>query len=231
MKAMILAAGRGERMRPLTDHCPKPLLKVAGKPLIQWHIERLVQSGITQIIINTAWLGELIEQTLGNGQAFGASIQYSHETHPGLETAGGIAHALPLLGERFLVVNGDIWSDWDFKQAITIAKTLQAHQAHLVMVDNPAHNPQGDFLLEQGHIKILNGQQTGLTFSGIGMYHATLFKALAEQTPTPRYKLRPIFEHAITEHQLFGEYHAGTWFDIGTPERLAQLEQLINSTL
>src|SRR5699024_874313 len=190
MKAMILAAGRGERMRPLTDTQPKPLLNVAGKPLIVWHIERLVAAGITQIIINHAWLGHLIEQTLGCGDKWGAQLHYSAEPK-GLETAGGIANVLPFFEQQpFLVINGDIWCDWDARQAQRHALALKQQQAlaWLLMVDNPSHNPNGDFFFPQL-------APHALTFAGIGVYHPKLFSAIPKDT---FYKLAPLLRKAIS---------------------------------
>jgi len=212
---MILAAGRGERMRPLTDVTPKPLLRVGGRCLIEYHIERLVAAGFTEIIINHAHLGQQIEQTLGNGQRYGAHLNYSKEGDHALETGGGIVKALPLLGQQpFLVVNGDIWSDYPFSQ-------LQPIQglAHLVLVDNPKHHPHGDFfLLKQ---KIYAEGSPRLTFSGIGLYHPDLFKACKPI----RFPLAPLLIKAIEAGQVTGEYYQGIWMDVGTPERLQQLAE------
>lgn len=216
MKAMILAAGRGERMRPLTDCLPKPLLPVAGKPLIVWHVERLAQAGFEQIVINHAHLGAEIEALLGDGSAWGVSIRYSPEPAGALETAGGIANALPLLGvEPFLVVNGDIFCDWDFARARAIDCAL----AHLVLVDNPAHHPGGDFSLAGGKVGL--DETARLTFAGIGIYHPQLFAGIAPGTVAP---LAPLLAAAIAQGQVSGEHHAGRWVDVGTPERLSQLD-------
>ncbi|WP_189385975.1 N-acetylmuramate alpha-1-phosphate uridylyltransferase MurU [Advenella faeciporci] len=226
MQAMILAAGRGERMRPLTDTLPKPLLCVGGKPLIVWHIERLASVGITDIVINHAWLGHKIEETLGNGQQFGVAIEYSAESPKGLETAGGIANALPLLGEQpFLVINGDIWCDWNPMQAVTIVDHLHnaSTQAWLLMVDNPPHHPEGDFHLDaQG---LLHGKiPTAInhTFAGIGVYHPSFFRGVKPQQPQP---LAPLLRLAMQNRLVEGSLHAGQWIDVGTPERLALLDQ------
>jgi len=222
MRAMILAAGRGERMRPLTDHLPKPLLPVAGKPLIVWHLEKLAATGITEIVINHAWLGQRIEQTLGDGAAFGVRIQYSPEP-VALETAGGIATALPFLGtEPFLVMNGDIWCDWNPAHAFAIVEQLKQtdHLAWLLLVNNPEHHPQGDFgLLKDGH---LSAQASTLnTFSGIGVYSPALF---AKTTPGQPAKLAPLLRSAMAERRIIGKLHKSFWLDVGTPERLAALE-------
>jgi MurNAc alpha-1-phosphate uridylyltransferase len=227
MRAMILAAGRGERMRPLTDHTPKPLLEVHGKPLIVWHIERLVAAGIREIIINHAWLGEQIEQRLGDGDRFNARLSYSPESIA-LETAGGIAQALDFFGgSAFIVVNGDIWCDWDPGLAPSIAAAMQKHAAlaSLVLVDNPAHHPKGDFELTAAGLVQDASQRDGhstLTFSGIGIYHPALFAALPKGVPAP---LAPLLRASMPFGQVIGRRHAGNWVDVGTPQRLAELNQ------
>ena len=226
MKAMILAAGRGERMRPLTDHTPKPLLPVGGKPLIGWHIERLRDAGFGEIVINHAHLGEQIVAAFGDGAALGVRLAWSAEPPGALETAGGIRHALPLLGEEpFLVVNGDIWCDWPFERARQLC--IDARQrVHLVMVDNPPHNVKGDFALDHG--RILNHATAAaprLTFSGIGIYHPALFADLPDQTPA---KLAPLLRAAADDGQASGELHRGEWIDVGTPERLRELDQRLS---
>ena len=221
MKAMILAAGRGERMRPLTDHCPKPLLEVGGKPLIVWHIEHLRHAGITQLVINHAHLGHCLEAALGDGSALGVQIIWSPETEA-LETAGGIRKALPLLGEApFLVINGDVCCDVDFVQLASRAATLRASGslAHLLLVDNPEHHPAGDFVLDGDRITTDGAPR--LTFSGIGAYHPALFSALADNTP---HKLAPLLREAMQAGKVEGVRHAGIWIDVGTPERLAALD-------
>lgn len=224
MKAMILAAGRGARMRPLTDHTPKPLLEAGGKPLIVWHIERLVAAGLNDIVINTAWLGERLQTALGDGSRYGARLSWSPEA-PALETAGGIARALPLLGpDPFLVVNGDIWCDWDFKQAADRAADLTAAQAlgWLLLVDNPPHHEQGDFGLDaSGHLQEHPVPGASLTFSGIGVYQPRLFTALSGQEAAP---LAPLLRQAIRRGAVIGSHHPGQWLDIGTPERLQHLD-------
>ncbi len=219
--AMILAAGRGERMRPLTDHTPKPLLPVNGKPLIEYSIEKLVRAGITDLVINHAWLGEQLPAQLGDGQRWGVKIRYSAE-NPALETAGGIAKALPLLCEKgdtsFWVVNGDIFSDFDFS---SLPMSLSEQSAHLVLVDNPEHHPQGDFCLSAG--AVVGSGETKLTFSGIGCYHASVFKDI--QTGDNQ-KLAPILRELMAHGRVSGQYHPGIWCDVGTPERLASLNQI-----
>ena len=218
MKAFILAAGRGERMRPLTDHTPKPLLVAGGKPLIVWHLERLAAAGFKEIVINHAHLGSLIEQTLGDGSQWGLHIQYSPEPPGALETAGGIATALPLLGnEPFLVVNGDVYCDVDFGRFFGLTVAF----AHLVMVANPAHHTGGDFSLDGEHVIYANGEQT-LTYAGIGVFSPAFF---AEVKPGTIMKLRPLLDAAIATGTLTGERFAGRWVDVGTPQRLAELDQ------
>lgn len=222
MKAMILAAGRGERMRPLTDVTPKPLLPVAGKPLIVWHLERLARAGFSEVVINHAHLGDQIEALLGGGDAWGLSIRYSIEPQGALETAGGIANALPLLGnDPFLVVNGDIFCDWDFSRA-----RLGDALAHLVLVANPPHHPEGDFTLEG--TKVGAGKTAKLTFSGIGIYRPALFAGIGRGQPA---KLAPLLHGAIAAGRVTGEHHRGRWEDVGTPERLAALDAEIRSHL
>ena len=230
MRAMILAAGRGERMRPLTDHTPKPLLQVGGKPLIHWHIERLVKAGITELIINHAWLGQQIEQALGDGSQFGASIHYSAEPVP-LETAGGIAQALPFFGKHpFLVINGDVWCDWNPAQAAAIAAQLaeQRLSAWLLLVDNPTHNPGGDFQLSSNNLvqNKADHAATPLTFAGIGVYHPSLFEHLPKGQAAP---LAPLLRQAMAQQQVAGSHYQGTWVDVGTPERLASLDHRLSS--
>ena len=216
MKAMILAAGRGERMRPLTDHTPKPLLPVAGKPIIVHTINQLVSAGYDEIIINHAHLGQQIEDDLGNGEKFGAVFHYSPEGDAALETAGGIINALPLLGnEVFLVVNGDIATDFPFAEL----KKQKVDLAHLVLVDNPEHHAQGDFALTTTGKVIEDGSEL-LTFSGIGLYHPDLFA----QTLPGKSKLGPLLRQAISHDRVSGQKHTGFWMDIGTPERLTELD-------
>lgn len=219
MRAMILAAGRGERMRPLTDHTPKPLLAVGGKPLIVWHIERLAQAGITEIVINHAHLGAQIEAALGDGDRWQVNISYSAES-TALETAGGIAYALPLLGTQpFLVVNGDVYTDIDYARLALPAGKL----AHLVMVDNPPQHPSGDFGLVNGLLQ--EDASHKLTFSGVGVYHPDLFVTVTRGQPA---KLAPLLKAAMRQQQVSGQHHAGVWHDIGTPERLKQLDEWLS---
>ena len=217
MKAMILAAGRGERMRPLTDATPKPLLKVGGKALIEYHLEHIRAAGIIEVVINHAWLGEQIETALGDGRRYGLNIEYSREGEA-LETAGGIQRALPLLGETpFIAINGDIWTDYSLTN---LPETLEG-LAHLVLVDNPPQHPKGDFMLQAG--QILPSGENCLTFSGIGLYRPALF---ADLKPG-KAPLAPLLRQAMAEGQVTGEQYRGRWFDIGTPARLQQLDALL----
>ena len=223
MKAFILAAGRGERMRPLTDHTPKPLLQAGGKPLVVWHLERLAAAGFREVVINHAHLGAQIEVALGDGSAWGLSIRYSAEPPGALETAGGIATALPLLDDApFLVVNGDVYCDWDFNRA----RQLSDKKAHLVMVANPAHHTGGDFSLDGEHVIYAQGEQT-LTYAGIGVFSPALF---ADIQPGTIMKLRPLLDAAIAAGTLTGERFTGSWVDVGTPQRLAELDQELRDT-
>lgn len=220
MKAMILAAGRGERMRPFTDTTPKPLLEVRGKALIVRLIESLVHSGIRDVVINHAHLGNSIETALGNGSRFGAAIQYSREAEA-LETAGGITQALPLLGiSPFVVVNGDIYCDFDFSGLV--ARALGKHVAHLVLVPNPPHHPEGDFTLDG--TQVLDADKPDWTFSGIGLYRPELFAGIK---PGSKGQLATLLRPAMARRQVSGEVHRGVWHDVGTPERLAALNETV----
>jgi N-acetyl-alpha-D-muramate 1-phosphate uridylyltransferase len=216
MKAMLMAAGRGERMRPLTDTCPKPLLEVAGKPLIAWHLERLAQSGIREVVINLSWLGEMIATALGDGSGYGLRIAYSREPFPALEVGGGLLQALPLLGaDPFLLVNGDVFTDIDFA-ALRIAPD---DLAQLVLVPNPPQHQQGDFGLDEGgRIQPQGGER--LTYSGVALLRPEFF-AGAEPG---RFPLLPWLLRARDAGRLGGQRHDGLWLDIGTPERLALLD-------
>jgi MurNAc alpha-1-phosphate uridylyltransferase len=215
MKAMILAAGRGERMRPLTVHTPKPLLIAGDRRLIEHHLLALVAAGITDIVINHGHLGEQIEAVLGDGARYGASIRYSREGGEILETGGGICNALPLLGaEPFLVINGDIWTDYPYARLVT----RSGDPAFLVLADNPAHHPHGDFGLENG--RVLNDAATRLTFTGIAVYSPALF---ADCHPG-RFPLAPLLRAAAGRGQIGGEHYRGAWIDVGTPQRLAEVD-------
>ena len=222
MKALILAAGRGERMRPLTDNTPKPLLPAGGKPLIVWHLERLAAAGFREIVINHAHLGEQIEQALGDGATWGLTITYSPEPPGALETAGGIANALPLLGDQaFLVVNGDVYCDLDFGRLLRSSAESRRAGAHLVLVANPAHHASGDFSLDGERIVYANGEKT-LTYAGIGVFSTSFF---ANIQPGTVMKLRPLLDTAIASGTLTGERFSGRWVDVGTPQRLAELDR------
>lgn len=223
MKAMILAAGKGERMRPLTLTTPKPLLSAGGKSLIVYHLERLRQAGFQDVIINHAWLGDQIEFALGTGDRFGLSLHYSPENEP-LETAGGIARALPLLTEThsdwFLVINGDIWSDFDLSQLSPPAQG----DALLVVTDNRPHHPEGDFRLLDSGLLSSDGPDK-LTFTGISLLNRRLFEGLDDQAG----KLGPVLREAMSHGQVAGLYHPGRWVDVGTPERLRELDQALSN--
>ncbi len=219
MKTLLLAAGRGERMRPLSDETPKALLNAGGRALIEYHLEALAQARWYDIVINLAHLGGQIRDTLGDGQRYGVRIVYSDEGARGLETGGGILNALPLLGpEPFLVVNSDIWTDYAF----TDLPTKPSGLAHLVMVTNPTHHPQGDFVLERGKL-FDKPEDPRLTFSGIGIYRPALF---AECSPGA-FPLAPLLRRAMAESQVSGEHYRGRWFDVGTPARLAELDRML----
>lgn len=214
MKAMILAAGRGERMRPLTDTCPKPLLQAGSHRLIDYHIFALKKIGVLDIIINTSWLADVIHREIGDGRNYDLRILYSDEPYPALETAGAIVKALPLLGEQpFVVVNGDIFIDYDFSRLHLAAGDL----GHLVLVQNPSQHPHGDFGLREH--RVVCEPQRSWTFSGVAMYRPELF---AEMEPGRR-PLKPLLDSAIDDDRLSGEIHRGRWHDIGTPERLEEL--------
>jgi N-acetyl-alpha-D-muramate 1-phosphate uridylyltransferase len=223
MKVMILAAGRGERLRPLTDTTPKSLLAVGGKPLIVWHLEKLARSGFTEAVINHAHLGVMIESGLGDGSNFGLAIRYSPEREA-LETAGGIALALPLLGpDPFLVINADVYTDYDFStlRGLRLADKL----AHLVLVDNPAQHPRGDFALGAGRVR-----ESGipmLTFSGIGVYAPRLFGGIPSRAKVP---LAPLLRKAMAADRVSGEHYRGRWHDIGTAERLQALDAQLRAS-
>ncbi|MBF8780630.1 nucleotidyltransferase family protein [Pseudomonas fulva] len=222
MRAMILAAGKGERMRPLTLHTPKPLVPVAGVPLIEYHLRGLAAAGFDEVVINHAWLGQQIEDHLGDGRRWGLRIRYSPESEP-LETGGGIFQALPLLGQApFLLVNGDVWTDYDFNRLRRPLSGL----AHLVLVDNPAHHAQGDFHLREGKVVDAAGQAGSLTFSGLSLLDPGLFG----QCTAGAFKLAPLLRAAMAEGKVSGERHDGRWVDVGTLERLAEAERLLTGS-
>ncbi|MCL6243710.1 MULTISPECIES: N-acetylmuramate alpha-1-phosphate uridylyltransferase MurU [Acinetobacter] len=220
MKAMILAAGLGNRMRPLTLYKPKPLLEVGGKPLIVWHIEKLKDIGVTEIIINSAWLADILIGALGNGSQFGVNIRWTREDE-GLETAGGIINALPLLGtEPFILVNGDVWTTFDFSSLLNVE--LNDDLAHLVYVTNPPQHPKGDFILDQGRSYIFEQEHAGeaLTYSGIAVIHPRMFDGL-EAGKRP---LAPLLKAAMLGGKISAEKMQAAWVDVGTPERLSDLD-------
>jgi len=235
MKALIFAAGLGERMRPLTEHTPKPLLQVGGKPLIAWHLEKLAKIGVRDVVINTSWLAMKFPEMLGDGSRWGLRLHYAYEGGTPLETGGGMWHALPLLRDTdadtangpFVAINGDIWCDYDF----TRLPRDPSGEAHLVLVDNPPQHPDGDFALD-GDGCVHRDGDVRQTFAGIGVYRPLLFDDWREvigdapgvgDTP-PRFKLAPLLRAAMAKSRVSGEHHAGRWTDVGTPERLAQLD-------
>lgn len=229
MRALILAAGLGERMRPLTDHTPKPLLEVAGKPLIVHHLERLAASGVRYVVINTSHLAEQFPATLGDGSRWGLRIRYAYEGETPLETGGGMLHALPLLAdEPFIAVNGDVFTDIDFATLPSEPRGL----AHLVLTDNPPHHPQGDFhLADDGQLQSEGTPR--LTFAGIGVYRPQLLDNWREvigdtagtaATP-PRFKLAPLLRAAMDQNRISGQHFTGMWNDVGTPERLVRINR------
>ena len=232
MKALVLAAGLGERMRPLTDTTPKPLLRVARKPLVEWHLEKLAAIGVAEVVINISWLADRFPQELGDGGRWGLRIRYSHEGDRPLETGGGMLHALPLLGDDpFLLVNGDIWTDFDFAALPREPEGL----AHLVLVDRPPQAAHGDFALDHaGHVR--SDGPDRLTYAGLGVYRPQLLDgwrrhaidAGADENP-PRFRLAPILRAHMDTGLVSGEHHRGRWTDVGTPERLAELEHQLRA--
>jgi len=238
-RALVFAAGKGERMRPLTMRAPKPLLPAGGKPLIAWHLEKLASIGVRDVVINTSWLADCFAPTLGNGDRWGLQLHYVFESDEPLETGGGMLNALPLLGDSpFMAIAGDVWTDLDF----AALPREPAGLAHLVMVPNPEHHGGGDFLLDDdGRVRLASTREqpsrSALTFSGIGVYRREFFDGWravigelegADETP-PRFKLRPLFDAAARDGRLTGQRHAGEWTDVGTPERLAALDQRLRN--
>ncbi|GAB6197104.1 N-acetylmuramate alpha-1-phosphate uridylyltransferase MurU [Lysobacter xanthus] len=235
MRALVFAAGLGERMRPLTLTTPKPLLPAGGKPLIVWHLEKLASIGVTDVVVNTSWLAPKFPEVLGDGADWGLRLRYTYEGLTPLETGGGMWNALGELspdGAPFLAVNGDVWTDYDFAR---LPREL-AGLAHLVLVDNPAHNLSGDFALDGDRVR--SEGPARLTFSGVGLYRPALFDdwrsivgdaSGASETP-PRFKLAPLLRAAMRADAVGGEHHAGAWTDVGTPERLALLDASLNGT-
>jgi MurNAc alpha-1-phosphate uridylyltransferase len=235
LRALIFAAGRGERMRPLTDRTPKPLLPAGGKPLVAWHLEKLAALGVRDVVLNTSWLADCFAPALGDGARWGLRLHYSFEGPEPLETGGGMHHALRLLGEApFLAVNGDIWTDFDFARLPRQPSGL----AHLVMVDNPSQHPRGDFALDAaGLLSADDPEARRLTYSGIGLYRPELLAdwravigevAGAEANP-PRFRLAPLLQAAMRKQAITGQHHGGRWTDVGTPERLAALDQQLRA--
>lgn len=234
MKAMIFSAGKGERMRPLTLHTPKPLLVAGGKPLIVWHLERLAAAGIDEVVINTAWLGDQFAPALGDGARWGLRLHFIDEGAVPLETGGGILNALPILGEApFLVINGDVWTDVD----VATLPRMPAGDAHLVLVDNPAQHLRGDFILHADGRVSDDGDSARLTYAGVGVYRPAIidgWRAVigatvgAAATP-PQFGLAPLLRHAMAQGRVTGQHHRGRWTDVGTPERLAQLDAELNA--
>jgi N-acetyl-alpha-D-muramate 1-phosphate uridylyltransferase len=214
MKAMLLAAGRGERMRPITDSLPKPLVRVGGRPLIAWHLTRLARAGVREVVINLSWLGAQLRDALGDGRDYGVAISWSEEGPVPLETGGGIFRALPTLGPGpFVVVNADIWTDIDFG---ALALAAEAH-AHLVLIPNPPHHPRGDFALEEG--RVVDRDSDRFTYSGVGVYRPEFFHGCS----AGRFPLLPLLTRAIAARRVSGEVHRGEWCDVGTVERLGAL--------
>jgi N-acetyl-alpha-D-muramate 1-phosphate uridylyltransferase len=227
-RAMILAAGRGERMRPLSDTCPKPLLPAGGKPLIAWQIEALARAGIIDIVINVSPLAEKLMAALGDGARYGVTLRYSHEPVP-LETAGGIATALPLLAPGpAIIVSGDVWSDFDYAtllpRAARMLRDATSPRAHLVMVDNPSYHPRGDFVLDGERIALDGGPR--LTYANISVHDTALFAELPHHTPI---KLLPLWRDWIARGLVSGERHPGRWSNVGTPADLAQLDAALTA--
>lgn len=233
MRALVFAAGKGERMRPLTEHTPKPLLEAGGKPLIAWHFEKLATLGVRDVVVNTSWLADRFAPRLGDGSAWGLRLHYVFEGSEPLETGGGMLNALPLLGDApFLAIAADVWTDFDFAQL----PREPAGLAHLVMVANPEHHGRGDFALgADGHLQLATPDADALTFSGIGFYRRAFLEGWrtvvgdapgATELP-PRFKLRPLFDAAIARGQISGHRHDGRWTDVGTPERLAALDAML----
>jgi len=233
MKALVLAAGLGERMRPLTNTTPKPLLEAGGKPLIVWHLEKLAAIGVRDVVVNTSWLAPRFPEVLGDGERWGLKLHFIYEGPTPLETGGGMLNAMPLLGDApFLAVNGDVWTDFDFARLPKAPRGV----SHLVMVDNPPQHPAGDFALHDNG-RVDDAAQGRLTFSGIGLYRPTLFDGWrdiignapgADETP-PRFRTPPLLRAAMTRGEVDGMHHTGRWTDVGTPQRLAELDAALRS--
>jgi MurNAc alpha-1-phosphate uridylyltransferase len=221
---MILAAGRGERFRPLTDTVPKPLIEVAGQPLIERHLHALAAAGVQDVVVNLGWLGARIRERLGDGKRFGLNILFSDEGWPALETGGGVFRALPLLGEEpFLLVNGDVWTDYPLARLVARTRTWPSDNlAHLVLVPNPAHNPGGDFGIEAERVR---NTPRGFTFSGLSVQSAKLFVGCTDGP----FQIAPLWRSAADENRVSGEIHRGRWSDVGTPQRLQELTRQLEN--
>ena len=234
MKALVFAAGLGERMRPLTEHTPKPLLLAGGKPLIAWHLEKLAALGVREVVINTSWLAEQFPLALGDGSRWNLRLHYAHEGPTPLETGGGMLNALPLLGDApFLVVNGDIWTDFDF----SLLPREPAGEAHLLLVDNPPQHPRGDYHLDAHGVLHDDRATPCLTYAGIGMYRPSIldgWRAVigdapgSERTP-PRFSVVPLQQHFMAQGRISGQHYRGQWTDVGTPQRLQALEDALRA--
>lgn len=222
--AMLLAAGRGERLRPLTDSCPKPLLEVGGKPLIVHALERIRAAGIERVVVNTSWLAEQLHAALGDGSGLGVELEWSDEGPVALETGGGIRRALALLSDPFLLVNADVWCDADLG-ALELGEGAMGQRdiATLVMVDNPPHNPRGDFVFDAGRLRQPRADEPRLTYSGLGLFRHALFAGLGDG----RFPLAPLLTAAMRQDRVGGVHHSGRWSDAGTPERLAALDAML----
>jgi MurNAc alpha-1-phosphate uridylyltransferase len=234
-RALVFAAGKGERMRPLTNDTPKPLLRAGGKPLVEWHLEKLAAIGVREVVLNISWLADRFEPALGDGSRWGLRLHYSHEGKEPLETGGGMLHARRVLGDApFLCVNGDVWTDYDFARLPTRPRAI----AHLVMVANPVQHPKGDFRMEGDGTLRADGEPK-YTYSGIAVYDPRILTGWREvigkvpgtELSPPRFKLAPLLFDAMARGEIHGEFHGGRWTDVGTPERLAALDESLKENL
>jgi MurNAc alpha-1-phosphate uridylyltransferase len=234
-RALVFAAGKGERMRPLTNDTPKPLLRAGGKPLVEWHLEKLAASGVREVLLNISWLADKFEPALGDGSRWGLRLHYSHEGKEPLETGGGMLHARRVLGDApFICVNGDVWTDYDFARLPTRPRAM----AHLVMVANPVQHPKGDFRMEGDGTLRADGEPK-YTYSGIAVYDPRILTGWREvigkvpgtELSPPRFKLAPLLFDAMARGEIHGEFHGGRWTDVGTPERLAALDESLKEKL